>query len=68
MNKQDFINEFEKRCEVFRNSYKSINDSIRDERDELISFAKTAVMLDVVSQPEAQYLMGSLDQNSLQAA
>lgn len=49
MNQQEIISELEKRCGVFRKSYKSREQSVLLERDALISFAKAAVMRRVLT-------------------
>lgn len=68
MNKQDFLNELEQRCDSFRSTNKSIDRSCMEQRDELIGFAKAAVALRMVTQPEAQRLIDRVDHEMFAAA
>ncbi|NNC99208.1 MAG: hypothetical protein HKN85_03405 [Gammaproteobacteria bacterium] len=68
MNKQEFISQLEQRCRVYFDSYVSTNEASVTERDELIGYAKAAVMLNIAEHSEVKQLVLSLEHNELLAA
>ena len=63
MNKQIFLGELERRCDVFLDSNQTVNSTCLEERDNLIRFAKAAVKLHVITKSEVQKLIDRVDQN-----
>ena len=63
IDKQHFLGELERRCDVFLDGNKIVNNTCLEERDNLIRFAKAAVKLRVITKPEVQRLIDRVDQN-----
>ncbi|NNC99209.1 MAG: hypothetical protein HKN85_03410 [Gammaproteobacteria bacterium] len=60
MNQQKFLSELEQSCDIFRDSYVLRDESLVQQRDELVAFAKATVKADIVPQSESQHLLASL--------